>query len=105
MIIDHHLKHFTGPKRTTLNLMTETDVQMETQNALCDGEWEDLNNFLLWCTEYSDIRNETIMLQRPYIQEEEKIIGQFSEKHIEENKKIVHEMWMKREQQLKISKN
>ena len=74
---------------------------------MCDWGWEDLNHFLLWCTEYSDIRNKIIILQTPYIQEEEKIIGQllFTEKHTEENKKIVQEMWMKREQQLKISKN
>ena len=35
MTIDRHLKHFTGPERTTLNLTTETDIQRETQNALC----------------------------------------------------------------------
>ena len=76
------------------------------KSIMCNWGWEDLNNFLLWCTEYSVSRNKIIM-QRSYIQEEEKIIGQllFSEKHIEENKEIVHEMWMKREHQLKISKN
>ncbi len=56
----------------------------------------------MWCPEYTNIRHKSIILQRPYI-EEENITGQllFEENRIQENKEIVYEMWKKRESQRK----
>ncbi len=60
-------------------------------------------NFLLWCPGYDEIRIKSILLQRPYIENEEHIIGQllFNELRIQETKDLVYELWKKREKQRK----
>ncbi len=52
---------------------------------------------LLWCLGYDEIRIKSILLQRPYIENEEQIIGQllFNELRIQETKDLVYEMWKK----------
>lgn len=75
----------------------------DTKCIFCDWNMEDLNHFILWCPGYEDIRKQTILLQRPYIEKEENIIGQllFSEQRIQESKELVYQMWIKRENQRK----
>ncbi len=57
--------------------------------------------FTLACAE---IGKKTILLQRPYRETEENIIGQllFNELKIQESKDIMNEMWNKRESQQKF---
>ena len=75
----------------------------DTKCLLCDWTLEDLKHFLLWCPGYTEIRKKTILLQRPYIENEENLIGHllFNEQSIHESKEIVYEMWKKREKQRK----
>ncbi len=69
----------------------------------CDCNEEDLVHFLSWCPGCEEIRKKTILLQRPYIENEHDTIGQllFNELKIQESKEIVYEMWKKRESQRK----
>ncbi len=58
--------------------------------------------FLLWCPGYDEIRIKSILLQRPYIENEEYIIGQLLlNELIQETKDLVYERWKKREKQRK----
>ncbi len=74
----------------------------DTKCIFCDWTLENLTHFLLWCPAgYNEIRLKSKVLQRPYIENEENIIGQllFNETNIQETKEIVYEMWKKREKQ------
>ena len=76
-----------------------------TKCIMCDYEYEDLNNFLLYCPAYNQQRNKILMLQRPYIQDEQKIIGEllFEKKLSEHKKETIYIFWKIREQKIKIS--
>ncbi len=47
----------------------------ETKCDICDAEKEDLNHFSLWCPELNEERIKCTKLQRPYIENQENIIG------------------------------
>ncbi len=74
----------------------------DTKCIFCDWTLENLTHFLLCCPGYSEIRQKSKVFQRPYIENEDNIIGQllFNETNIQETKEIVYEMWKKREKQL-----
>ncbi len=82
---------------------TNRHTKGDTKSIVCDWNVEDLKHFLSWCPGYQETRKNTILLQRPYIENEHNITGQllFNELKIQEAKDIVHEMWQKRESQRK----
>ena len=74
----------------------------DTKCNICGAETENLNHFLLWCPEYSEERRKYQIIQRPYIEEEENIIGDllFKDKNIKVAKIIINEIWKKREKKI-----
>lgn len=75
----------------------------DTRCLMCEWTYEDLKHFLLWCTGYGEIRKKSRLLQRPYIEDEENIIGHilFNDENLQDTKDTVYEVWKKREAQLK----
>ncbi len=66
----------------------------DTKCIFCDWISEDLSHSWLWCPGCEELRKNSLILQRPYIDQEESITGQlrFNEQKIQENKEIVYEM-------------
>ena len=66
---------------------------------VCGAEREDLQHFLLECPGLQDIRGRQWELQRPYIEDKERIIGYylFEGRNIEEKKSQLYKMWKQRE--------
>ncbi len=73
--------------------------------VMCGAENEDLNHFLLHCDAYNEERRKNLVLQRPYIQCQDNIIGKllFENQALEENKKTVYKFWKIRERKVKTS--
>ena len=70
------------------------------------GEDETLQHFLLHCPNYSKERQELSSLQRPYIEDEEQIIGEtLFGQHKEAAKKSIYKMWRRREKMMKTAEN
>ena len=70
----------------------------ETKCFMCEGENENLNHFILWCRGYEEERRGNLLTQQPYIEDEDKLIGEllFGEKK-EEVKELIYKFWKKRE--------
>ena len=72
-----------------------------TNCLMCDNSMENLNHFLLWCrpTGYSEIRTKEPLLQQPYVQDEEYLMGQllFEEDKREKIKETIYKFWRERE--------
>ena len=64
---------------------------------MCDSDLENLNHFILWCTGYSEIRNSEPLLQQPYIQDEELILGRLLFANAENFKETLYKFWKIRE--------
>ena len=70
---------------------------------LCGEEREDLEHFLLDCTEYSDSRCIVIELQKPHEENRKEVIGKFlfEGKDIEKKKEVLQKMWRIRQVKIK----
>ncbi len=71
----------------------------DTKCDMCGAEKEDLKHFLLWCPAYTDERRKSPLLQQPYKENEDDIIGKylFEKRYIETTKKEIHRFWTIRE--------
>ena len=74
-----------------------------TMCEMCGAENENLNHFLLWCTKYNEKRNKCWKLQRPYIEDEDQVIGEllFDNLCSEQSKEVIYNFWKKREEILR----
>ena len=70
---------------------------------ICHSEEEDINHFMLHCMGLSTLRNKTLELQKPNIEDEAKIIGDylFEAENIPKKKDTLFKMWTKRTHLLK----
>ena len=74
-----------------------------TECVMCEmNEIENLNHFLLQCPAYSEERNKNPVLQRPYIENEEQIIGNFlyNNRIIEQSKSTIYKIWQIRKKKI-----
>ncbi len=70
---------------------------------MCGSEKEDLKHFILWCPAYSEERQKNIILQQPYQDEEEHVIGELLfGNSIEQTKKTIQKFWKIREKKMKL---
>ena len=67
-----------------------------TMCILCDKTIETLEHFILECPAYYDIRKRYGDLQRPYIENAQKIFGHFlfNEDTMNENREILYTIWI-----------
>ena len=74
---------------------------------MCSNSREDLINFILWCPAYLEKRQKCTRLQQSYIENEQKIIGQFllKNENIKETKDIIKTFWNIREKKRKDNNN
>ncbi len=72
---------------------------------MCGAENEHLNHFLLHCDAYNEERRKNLVLQRPYRQCQDNIIGKllFANQALEENKKTIYKVWKIRERKAKTT--
>jgi hypothetical protein len=70
----------------------------------CGSDIEDLNHFLLKCDEYQKIRYEdSLLLQRPYVEDEGDTVGRFLfTEDAELVKRKLSRMWTKRKEKLRV---
>ena len=70
-----------------------------TKCDVCDCDKEDLIHFILWCTGYSDLREREPLLQQPYIEDEEHLVGQllFEKEKSGKIKELLYKSWKRRE--------
>ncbi len=90
-------------RSNNLNLADRKRFKNEpTTCVMCGAEKEDLNHFLLQCVAYSDERQKNILLQRPYNNKEDNVIGTllFDNKTIEESKRTIYKFWKMRENKI-----
>ncbi len=95
-------------KTNNLNLNDRKRFKGEdTRCRMCDCECGDLVHFLLWCPVYNEERPKCRELQRPYIENEEEIMGNFLfiSDNIEKVKKTIHSFRKIREKSLKEIEN
>ena len=71
----------------------------ETKCVMCNHDWEDrpINHFVFWCAGYSDLRGKERLLQQPYIQDEEYLLGQWLFVNSDRIKEVLHIFWKLRE--------
>ena len=77
----------------------------EIHCMVCDKDEKDvIYHFILHCTTYKQERNHSTHLQQPYIGSDEDIIGhfQFDKEDIEENNKLLFDIWKRRQPQMNI---
>ena len=76
-----------------------------TKCIMCECEYEDLNHFILWCTGFLEERRKVLLLQQPYVEDEERLIGEllFEEKKREKTKETIYKFWKIREKKRKDS--
>ena len=69
---------------------------------LCDETIDALEHFILECPAYNDVRKRSIALQRPYIENAQKIVGDFlfNEDTMNENREILYTIWRKRDRKI-----
>lgn len=74
-----------------------------TECLMCGDNLEDLKHFLLYCPAYDQERGKTMILQRPYQEDEEEILGKllFEKKTTEETKTMIHRFWLIRKEKVK----
>ncbi len=72
---------------------------------MCDGKLEDLNHFMLWCPAYNEERGEDGNFQRPYVKNEDMLLGELLFKQGIKNKTkgTIYKFWRKREKKNKES--
>ena len=71
-----------------------------TDCPICLHELENIEHFLLYCPALKYERNESIYLQKPFLEDENIIIGNFLFKG--DNRKSLYKLWKKREKEIKI---
>ena len=77
----------------------------ETKCVMCNHDWEDLNHFVFWCAGYSDLlRGKERLLQQPYIQDEEYLLGQLLFVNSDRIKEVLHRFWKIREKKKQRNK-
>jgi hypothetical protein len=71
---------------------------------LCGAYKEDLEHFLLDCTEYGLVRQRQILLQKPFIEDKDYIIGLFlfSTDNVEAAKETIQSFWRIRERERRL---
>ncbi|KAK4327080.1 hypothetical protein Pmani_002424 [Petrolisthes manimaculis] len=77
----------------------------ETTCDMCGAPVEDLKHFILWCPEYQEERREETLMQQPYIEDEDRILGEllFEEKNLKKTKEVFYKFWRKREKKMKLN--
>ena len=67
----------------------------DTTCKICQKESEDILHFLLECEAYTKERSKIIELQRPYMEDKERIVGEFlfEEKNLFNKKKTLETIW------------
>ena len=91
-------------RSNTLNLADRKRFQNQpTTCVMCEWEYENLAHFLLQCPAYREERRENLVLQQPYKENEDNIIGKllFNGQYIEKNKKTIIKFWKIREKKIK----
>ena len=92
--------------RARANCLTLNDRKRFTnEDATCDlcrQNEENLTHFILHCKEYTDTRKNICELQQPYIEDTDKIVGNFlfGKENIETKKLELYKMWRNRERKL-----
>ena len=81
--------------------MTERDRGEDTKCMMCNENLEDLNHFMLWCTGYAEVRKEEPLLQQPFIEDEENLVGHLLFEKGEEIKNILYKFWRIRDRKMK----
>ena len=78
-------------------------INQSTECVMCGHEKEDLTHFLLYCDGYSEERAKNTVLQRPYIENEENLIGQllFENSVLEQSKLTIYKFWQIRDKKIK----
>ena len=73
--------------------------------VFCEDQEETRFHFLLFSQAYTEERQKIFMLQQPYEEDLDKVIGKvlFEEEEIEKTKSVLFEMWMKRIKKVKES--
>ena len=70
--------------------------------SLCNAEEETLEHFLLKCPILREVRNESIELQQPYMEDEEEVVMNYlfenGQNTMEEKKRNLYNMWKLRKQ-------
>ncbi len=74
-----------------------------TACIMCADEKEELTHFPLKCVTYREERTKNLMLQQPYIQNEDNLIGRFlfENQSNEINKITIYKFWQERETKIK----
>ena len=74
-----------------------------TECFLCGSALEDLKHFILHCSAYEEERKANSVLQQPYQEDEEEIIGQllFNKENLEKSKILLETFWRKRTKKMK----
>ncbi len=72
---------------------------------MCEGKLEDLNHFMLWCPAYNEERGEDGNFQRPYVKNEDMLLGEllFKQGIKNKTKETIYKFWRKREKKKKES--
>ena len=87
-------------RSNNLNLGDRKRFQNQpTECIMCQNNYEDLNHFVLQCPAYEEERRKNPVLQRPYPQDEDQVIGEliFNNSRIEETKSTLNSFWRTRE--------
>ena len=105
-IYNNRLSSIILYKARTNYLLLNDRKQFTGENTTCilsDRTIETLEHFILECPAYNDIRKRSIALQRQYIENAQKTVGdfQFNEDTINENKEILYTIWRKRDRKIK----
>ena len=109
------VNHYTNHPSSAIWFRAKTNCMMlndrnrfkktnnEVECKLCGGEKEDLLHFILECGTLNEERIKSIVLQRPWNEEREKILGifLFHDEEIGRKKEILYNMWLKRKRILK----
>lgn len=79
----------------------------DTQCMMCSEKIENINHFILWCTAYTKERSKDKNFQRPYIENEEYLIGYllFEDKISDQTKETIYKFWKIREKRRKELEN
>ena len=96
-------KLFIRARTDTLDLNWRERFKNKETKCMCGHENETLKHFILDCEMYKDVRIRSMILQRPYIENENELISdvlgfqECSESEIEIRKNLILELWKVRE--------
>ena len=82
-------------------------TNQSTECIMCGNTMEDLQHYILHCPAYREERAKTTILQQPYQEDENTVIGEllFNRTKIEESKTLLHKFWKIRTKKVKELEN